>query len=173
MLGNGNRYDYRVFEQARSDALFCYHTDHLGTPIAMTNGSGGLAWRAEQLPFGELFSNTVSDISNNLRFPGQYFDAESGLHQNWFRDYQPKTGRYQEADPIGLLGGLNLYAYVRNSPSNLMDRSGLADDASPWRVGWEWLTGRGPRSHHFTDNDPFTEQLRRAWSRPQDRTCGP
>jgi len=64
--------------------------------------------------------------------PGQYFDQETGLHQNYFRDYDPKTGRYIQSDPVGLLGGTNTYAYVRSNPLRLKDPSGLwfwVDDA--------------------------------------------
>ena len=57
----------------------------------------------------------------NLRFPGQYFDAETGLNYNYFRDYDPKTGRYVESDPIGLNGGLGTYTYVGDSPIRYMD----------------------------------------------------
>jgi RHS repeat-associated protein len=64
-------------------------------------------------------------VENNLRFPGQYFEAETGLHQNYFRDYDPGIGRYREPDPIGQLGALNLYAYVGNTPVNASDPHGL------------------------------------------------
>ncbi len=74
------------------------HTDHLGTPVLMTNASKAVVWQIESKPFGETTSITGSALLN-LRFPGQYFDSETGLHQNWFRDYMPKVGRYIEPDP--------------------------------------------------------------------------
>jgi RHS repeat-associated protein len=52
----------------------------------------------------------------DLRFPGQFFDQATKLHYNYFRDYDPRTGRYIESDPIGLDGGINTYAYGRNDP---------------------------------------------------------
>lgn len=58
-------------------------------------------------------------------FPGQYYDQETGLHYNYFRYYDPETGRYITSDPIGLDGGINLYSYVENNPTNKIDSAGL------------------------------------------------
>ena len=87
------------------------HADHLGTPRAITNANGAVIWKATYDPFGAATINddvaiTGQHTTLNLRFPGQYFDAESGLHYNYFRDYDPVTGRYLESDPIGLRVGV-------------------------------------------------------------------
>jgi RHS repeat-associated protein len=107
------------------------HTDHLGTPRAVTDKNKRVVWRASYDPFGAA---TVSDdpdadglrVALNLRFAGQYFDSESGLHYNYFRDYDSNTGRYIESDPIGLDGGLNSFSYSIANPVNLIDPTGLA-----------------------------------------------
>ena len=78
--------------------VYFYHNDHLATPQKMTDSSGAVVWSADYKPFGEA-TVTVSTITNNLRFPGQYYDAETGLNYNYFRDYNPALGRYVEGDP--------------------------------------------------------------------------
>ncbi len=106
--------------------VFYYHNDHLGTPQKMTDATGQVVWSADYKPFGET-TITVSTLTNNLRFPGQYYDAETGLNYNYRRDYNPLIGRYIEADPIGQEGGLHLYAYVSGNPINLTDPHGLKE----------------------------------------------
>jgi RHS repeat-associated protein len=136
VLGDANDYFYRVFRRVLSDALYLYHADHLGTPIAMTDGAGALVWRAEHLPFGGIHTLPVSSVENNLRFSGQYLDGETGLHQNWFRDYDRAIGRYREPDPIGLSLSTptNLYAYVDSLPTTFVDLLGLVRTAADCSV---------------------------------------
>jgi RHS repeat-associated protein len=108
------------------------HTDQLGTPRAVTSSTGTViwVWDFEGNPFGELASandpdgNGVSTIQS-LRFPGQYFDVESGMHHNYFRDYESSTGRYIESDPVGLRGGISIYSYAGAHPLTMVDPKGL------------------------------------------------
>lgn len=100
------------------------HTDQLGTPRLGTNSAGAQVWAWDSDAFGS--SQPTGTVTVNLRFPGQYFDAETGLHQNWNRTYHPLEGRYLESDPIGLAGGVNTYGYVEQNPLLYADPLGLA-----------------------------------------------
>jgi RHS repeat-associated protein len=113
----------------------CILNDHLGTPQQLITPSGTVAWQAAYLPYGEAQVQPGNTITNNLGFPGQYFDVETGLQYNWNRYYDPATGRYLSADPIGLEGGINLYAYVGGNPVNWSDPEGLVPLAIPFFVG--------------------------------------
>ncbi|OPY73987.1 MAG: tRNA(Glu)-specific nuclease WapA precursor [Syntrophorhabdus sp. PtaU1.Bin002] len=118
-------------------SYYYYQNDHLGTPQKMTDSSGAIVWAATYDAFGKAMV-TVNAIENNLRFPGQYYDQETGLHYNRHRYYDPKTGRYVTPDPIGLEGGINLYPYSLNSPVNRIDSLGLCDRKCPYCPGGKW-----------------------------------
>lgn len=105
---------------------------HLNTPIAARDQGGKVVWACDSDAFGSTLPNEDPDgdtrnTTINLRFPGHYFDQESGLHYNWHRYYDPKLGRYLSPDPIGLGGGGNLYSYVRGNPISRVDPLGLSD----------------------------------------------
>lgn len=110
-------------------------TDHLGTPRALVDaGSNQVIWRwpLTGSAFGDHVANEDADANTvptifNLRFPGQQYDAESGLHYNYFRDYESGTGRYVQSDPIGLRAGLNTFSYVSSAPINRFDPKGLVE----------------------------------------------
>ena len=103
---------------------FYYHNDQIGTPYKITDNTGYVVWQTQFDSFGNALLADNNSITNNLRFPGQYFDAETGLHYNWRRYYDPELGRYITADPIDLAGGANLYTYVDGDPINRIDPNG-------------------------------------------------
>lgn len=113
--------------------MYDIHADHLNTPRVITDNAGTEVWRWDSAPFGETLpneqpdANASSKFTFNQRFPGQYFDAESNLHYNYFRDYDPASGRYVQSDPIGLGGGINTYGYVRGDAVSQVDPFGLAN----------------------------------------------
>jgi RHS repeat-associated protein len=96
---------------ARAQTLYFVHPDHLDTPRLITDAAGTVVWRWDNRePFGDNAPNADPDVNGvffayNLRLPGQYHDAETGNFYNYFRDYDPRVGRYLESDPIGLGGG--------------------------------------------------------------------
>ncbi len=132
---------------------YYYHPDHLGTPHKMTDATGTVVWSAYYKPFGAA-SVTVSTITNNLRLPGQYFDAETGLNYNYYRDYSSVIGRYLESDPLMLPflhnrsvrfvlpyltttpGHLHDYLYVENNPIHWVDSKGLLQSSGSGPSGY-------------------------------------
>jgi len=95
----------------------------------LTDHNQEVSWAASYTPFGKA-ALTTAVVENNLRFAGQYFDSETGLHYNYFRYYDPQTGRYTTSDPIGLAGGINTYGYVYNNPLLYTDSKGLLVDTT-------------------------------------------
>jgi RHS repeat-associated protein len=126
-------------------STFTYlHDDKLGRPQAATDASQTVVWKASYLPFGETIA-TSGSFTQNLRFPGQYADAESGFSHNGFRDYVPSLGRYLEADPLGIYdntgrlnAGMNPFLYVGADPMRSIDPWGLY-----WSNGTSCYTHQG------------------------------
>jgi len=115
--------------------MYYIQVDHLNTPRMIANQTGTTVWRWDQ---GEPFGN---DVPNNnpsgagafdfpLRFPGQYFDRETNIAYNYYRDYDANVGRYIQSDPIGLRAGLNTYLYVQGNPISFRDARGLLSELS-------------------------------------------
>ena len=115
-----------VVAQTPAENIYYCINDHLGTSLKLIDDSGAVVWAADYKPFGED-SVTLNTVETNFRFPGQYYDQETGLHYNYHRYYNPGTGRYLTPDPIGLTGGINLYAYSSNNPITLADIFGLRE----------------------------------------------
>ncbi len=112
--------------QSLKAATYFYHNDHLGTPQVLTDQNQQVVWQGSQEPFGENTPST-SLVNQNIRFPGQYFDEETGMHYNYFRTYDTTLGRFSQSDPIGLQGGLNRFIYGNNDAISRNDPLGLFD----------------------------------------------
>ncbi|MCA8424546.1 RHS repeat-associated core domain-containing protein [Burkholderia seminalis] len=94
-------------------------SDPFGNPVAVQGTTwANVNWR------GSNWASTQTSLSS-IPFPGQYFDSETELAQNWYRDYDLSIGRYLQSDPIGLAGGINTYAYVGGQPTRYIDSTGL------------------------------------------------
>ncbi|MDH5834234.1 RHS repeat-associated core domain-containing protein [Luteimonas kalidii] len=173
--------------------------DHLGTPRAVIDPVRDVAtWKWEET--GEVFGDTPPNqdpdgdgtpLVFDMRFPGQRYDAASGLNYNYFRDYESGTGRYAESDPIGLAGGLNTYAYVRGNPISYVDPLGLIDlkipgvpisiHANPGPEATTFRAEHGPPHVHLGSNEgprvdtenfrPLSDADARKMSREQRKMC--
>jgi len=132
---------------------FYVHTDQLNTPRRISRPSDNvIVWRWDSDPFGTTLAGQDPDgdgtiFRYDLRFSGQYFDPETALNYNYFRDYDPAIGRYVQSDPIGLEGGINTYAYVFLNPISAIDPRGLTgywpSRAPRPGIGWPMCDGRG------------------------------
>ena len=118
------------------EKVYYFINDHLGTPRKLMDETGSIVWSADYQPFGAA-NNITGSVDNNFRFPGQYYDEETGLHYNYHRYYDRRTGRYLRADPIGLSGGTNIFTYVNNNPINNSDTLGL------WTFGFDFAGTAG------------------------------
>jgi RHS repeat-associated protein len=139
---------------------YAVHTDHLNTPRRLTLANRTVAWQWAFSAFGDeqpttaknrfvdlttsasLGTSNVADVAFNLRYPGQYFDKESGLNYNYFRSYDAKTGRYTQSDPIDLAGGWNKFGYVNQNPLSFTDPLGLC--IGPLIAPCAWLAVNAP-----------------------------
>ncbi|CAM3543491.1 Putative deoxyribonuclease RhsC [Vibrio aerogenes CECT 7868] len=113
-------------EGRNNGEVYYYHLDQIGTPIELTDVQGQSVWSVQYRAYGNVLTQHVEEIQSALRFQGQYYDSETGLHYNRHRYYSPGTGRFTTIDPIGLAGGLNNYQYVPN-PTGWVDPLGLSN----------------------------------------------
>ncbi|PXF62562.1 RHS repeat-associated core domain-containing protein [Kangiella spongicola] len=114
----------KIIGVIKNNVLYYVHNDHLGRAERISNGTQSTVWRASNYEFDRVVEQ--DSIGNyNPGFPGQYFDQETGLYYNYFRDYDPSIGRYIQSDPIGQTGGINTYTYVNNMPTSYIDPLGL------------------------------------------------
>ncbi|VUD41495.1 Putative deoxyribonuclease RhsC [Thalassocella blandensis] len=124
---------FRPVAMVENENVYHYHLDHLGTPKELSDDQGKVVWKARYKTYGSLAVKEVDEVENNLRFQGQYFDEETGLHYNRHRYYNPNTGMFITQDPIGLLGGVNNYLYAPN-PVQWVDPLGLKCKENRWNT---------------------------------------
>ncbi|MFF8104387.1 putative T7SS-secreted protein [Streptomyces sp. NPDC016640] len=147
--------------------FFAIATDLVGTPTELIDESGEIAWRARSTLWGTTAWTRSSTAYTPLRFPGQYYDPETGLHYNLFRHYDPETGRYTSPDPLGLGPAPNPVAYVHN-PFTACDPLGL----SPYSrfKGLGWLTEKQLSRPSFRYQRLVTDQsYEQQWILPDGR----
>ncbi|MFJ8793346.1 DUF6531 domain-containing protein, partial [Streptomyces sp. NPDC102462] len=135
--------------------FFSIVTDLVGTPTELLDETGEICWQARRTVWGATAWAAGSTTYTPLRFPGQYADPETGLHYNYFRHYDPETGRYLTADPLGLAPAPNPMAYVPN-PDIWSDHLGLSPEEctqsifkAPGRKQGEYQEKYGYREEDF------------------------
>ncbi|EMA1870376.1 RHS domain-containing protein, partial [Cronobacter turicensis] len=139
--------------------VYWYHNDVSGMPRELTGAGGDIAWRAEYRAWGNTLrvehieTRSGEPVYQPLRYQGQYFDAETGLHYNRFRYYDPDAGRFISQDPIGLAGGINLYQYAPN-PLVWVDPLGLRKKCNAKRT--KHVPNRHIRRHNNIGNSKFS-----------------
>jgi RHS repeat-associated protein len=136
--------------EGEEQKLYYFHTDQIGTPLEMTDREGQIVWQATYKAWGAIEKLAVNDVEQNLRFQGQYFDDETGLHYNTFRYYDPEVGRFVTQDPIALAGGLNFYSYAP-SPNNWIDPLGWCSTKLGNNMGMR--PGDGMANHHLVPEE--------------------
>ncbi|WP_179038509.1 RHS repeat-associated core domain-containing protein [Limnobaculum xujianqingii] len=153
-----------IDNQQRQKTSYYYHCDINGAPLRLTDAAGHIVWSERSGVWGEKGTVYANQIHNPLRFQGQYFDEESGLHYNRYRYYDPVSGGYVSQDPIGLAGGLNIYAYTPNALS-WIDPLGLSCSTDAKKLGDN--LGNRPtvnyRAHHMVMSN--SKDVRMRWLR--------
>ncbi|WP_432083414.1 DUF6531 domain-containing protein [Streptomyces sp. WAC 04229] len=128
-IAQTERISAAVVPQEEIDSrFFAIVTDLVGTPTELIGEQGEIAWRTRSTLWGATAWAAGSTTYIPLRFPGQYYDHETGLHYNYFRHYDPEAGRYLTSDPLGLAPAPNAFLYVTN-PQTRTDTLGLAPDS--------------------------------------------
>ncbi|HKE95982.1 MAG TPA: RHS repeat-associated core domain-containing protein, partial [Povalibacter sp.] len=169
-------YDSEGYESYSALELHDLHTDHLNTPVAATRSADGvIVWCSGEYPFGAVgYYNCTQQVNYSIRveitYPGQIYDYSFGRRYNYFREYDPYTGRYLQSDPIGLRGGTNTFSYAAQRPTMAVDPYGLSEadvnailnhlrsnfpEINP-RGGWDF---NEPEHGHFSDTSPFSGQM--------------
>ena len=116
--------------EGEGQKVYYFHTDQIGTPLELSDSEGKIVWQATYRCWGAIEQLTIDQVEQNLRFQGQYYDAESALHYNTFRYFDAEIGRFTTQDPIGIDGGINLYFYAPN-PIAWVDPLGWVAETAP------------------------------------------
>ncbi|WP_158229168.1 DUF6765 family protein [Collimonas sp. PA-H2] len=155
-------------EAGKSNRLLYIHADQRGAPIAMTDGDQHVVWQADVAPWGQAKIQSKDGSTLNLRLPGQYYDAETSLHDNFHRTYNPATGRYLQPDPLGYLDGPDPYSYVQGDPINKIDPLGLYQSDIHYYMTYFLAIAAGidkedartiALAAQFVDDNPLTEPI--------------